>query len=232
MLTVIISSRGTKFFYKILEIRFLGNLNARDSIPPEQQSQSYIRKQLEKLPGIEPWDIHLVDLEVAQGAPFIGKSLKDLAWREKYGINIVYIKRGDKLIFAPDRHTCLHTLDHAGVIGTDSQMHAFKPVFETRDVTPEEHTSIEDIVIQPIAINETSSLAGLEIGKSGIRQATNGLIMGIERDGNRIINPASSTVILIGDLLWIAGERSKIDKLLAGENNNIQMPDAPGNTIN
>jgi CPA2 family monovalent cation:H+ antiporter-2 len=225
ILTVIISSRGTKFFYRKLEIRFLGNLNARDTIPSGQESQTYIKQQFEHHPGLEPWDVHLVDLEVSQGTPFIGKSLKDLAWREKYGINIIYIKRGDRLIFAPDRYACLHALDHAGIIGTDSQMQAFKPVFEARDITSEGQLSIEDIVIQPIAINESSSLAGLELGKSGIRQATNGLIMGLERDGKRIINPDSSTVILIGDLLWIAGDRGKIEQLLAGENNKIQMPD-------
>ena len=218
ILTVLIFSRGTKFFYRKLEVRFLGNLNARDSEPPSQQSQTHIRKQIEQLNATEPWDVHLVDLEVAQGAAFIGISLKDLAWREKYGINIIYIKRGERLIFAPDRHSCLHAMDHAGIMGTDSQMQSFRPVFESQEVTQGEQYSIEDIVIQPVAINQTSSLVGLELGKSGIREATNGLIMGLERDGKRMINPATSTVILAGDLLWIAGERTKIDQLLAGGN--------------
>ena len=53
----------------------------------------------------------MIGLEVNPHAEYIGKTLAELAWREKYGINIAYIKRGDNLIYAPNRFNRLLPFD-------------------------------------------------------------------------------------------------------------------------
>ena len=54
---------------------------------------------------------------------------------------------------------------------------------------------------------------GKSIRESGIRETTDGLVVGLERAGQRILNPDASVSILDGDLLWIVGNTEKI-KLL------------------
>lgn len=216
LITVLLVSRGSKIFHGKLEKRFLGNLNAREDEKEKFGSMDYLHGQLKSHSGLDPWDVHLVDLEVKRNAPFVGKSLKDLAWREKYGINIIYIRRGDRLIFAPERHDCMYVFDHVGIIGTDAQMQSFRPVFEAEINYENESQNIEDIMIQSVAIHENSRLNGQKLGDSGIREATSGLVIGLEREGQRILNPESSIVFREGDVIWIAGERNKIFGLISG----------------
>ncbi|MGE5420751.1 MAG: TrkA C-terminal domain-containing protein, partial [Chloroflexota bacterium] len=225
ILAVIFSSRSTKLFHGKLEKLFLGNLNARDEIQGEKTAQSsydHLQVQLKSQPGLEPWDVHLVRMEVNQNAAFIGKSLEELAWREKHGINIIYIRRGDRLIFAPERNAILQAFDHVGIIGTDAQMQAFRPVFERQEEEAKEHQAIEDIVIRPVAADKGSRIIGIRISNSGIRESTNGIVIGLERKGQRIINPGSSTVFEEGDIIWIAGEREKISRLIE-ENSEVAV---------
>jgi CPA2 family monovalent cation:H+ antiporter-2 len=42
-----------------------------------------------------------------------------------------------------------------------------------------------------------------------------GLIVGIERNGQRILNPDSTLTFELNDALWIAGDRKKVKQLLA-----------------
>jgi CPA2 family monovalent cation:H+ antiporter-2 len=59
-------------------------------------------------------------------------------------------------------------------------------------------------------VDERTRLRGVAIRDSGIREKTNGLIIGVERNQERILNPVSSLVFERGDIVWIVGERNKI----------------------
>jgi CPA2 family monovalent cation:H+ antiporter-2 len=52
------------------------------------------------------------------------------------------------------------------------------------------------------------------IRNSGIRETTQGLVVGIERAGERILNPDSNLVFENGDVVWIVGNNKKIPTLL------------------
>jgi len=211
-------SRRTKNFYHRLEGLFISNLNEKEITEKERNaSRDFLQAQLRSHSDLIPWDVHLSDIEVGQDADYIGKSLDELGWREKYGINVACIKRGDRLIFAPDKNTRLFPHDRLGIIGTDEQMTGFKPVFDTSAPSETEGYNIGDITIQPLPVTEQNKLEGLTIRTSGIRELTKGLVIGIERNNIRMINPSSDTVFKAGDIVWIAGEREKIKKLIEGD---------------
>jgi len=63
-------------------------------------------------------------------------------------------------------------------------------------------------------VDEHTLLKGLTIRESGIREKTSGLVVGIERDGKRILNPDSHTVFEWNDIIWIVGDRRKIQELV------------------
>ena len=160
-----------------------------------------------------PWDAHIVEMQVNPLADFIGRTLAELAWRERFGINIVYIRRGDKLINVPDRNNILMPFDRVGLIGTDEQIQLLKPIFDTSESVTNEELDSSEISLEKIQVDEHTKLKGIDILSSGLRDITNGLIVGIQRDKERILNPVSSTILEWGDIIWIVGDKKKILKL-------------------
>lgn len=204
-----------KGFYKKIESRFLTNLNARETASANTLSARISRKSADLQNRLAPWDAHIVQLEASPHARYIGKPLKKLQWREKYGINVVYIKRGDTVIHVPGREQYILPFDQVGIIATDSQVALFKPIFDQADSVAEQEKRIDinEIVFDQLVVNEYTKLKGLSIRDSGLRERTNGLVIGIERNEERILNPDSSTVFEWGDIIWIVGERSRIQLL-------------------
>ncbi|MBK7962641.1 MAG: TrkA C-terminal domain-containing protein [Bdellovibrionales bacterium] len=62
----------------------------------------------------------------------------------------------------------------------------------------------------PVTITEGSVYLGKKIRDSGIRESGRGLVIGIERRGQRILNPDSSLLLEKGDLGWLVGDVVKI----------------------
>jgi len=205
-----IFSKKIQDFYNRIHSRFLDNLNEREveatesSIPNGNPDSD-----------LSPWDAHLADFTVSANASFIGRKLYELAWREKYGINIAFIKRGEKIIYAPSAQERLYPLDEIGIIGTDEQLQLFKPVMEETEIFADSYSEDTDnISLQKIVVDEHTLLKGKTIRESGIREKTSGLVVGIERDGKRILNPGSNTIFEWNDIVWIVGDRKKIQELV------------------
>ncbi len=204
-------SKRIQKIYQHLEGRFLKNLNDKESLETNASAtENFLSKHFSPESDSTPWDAHLIDMEIDQHASYIGKSLAELSWREQYGINVAYIRRGDHLIYAPGRSDRLYPFDHVGFIGTDEQIQKFKPIFDTlANIEIVDH-NIDDIVVLKIIVDEYNKLKGSTIRSSGIRERTNGLIIGIERNTERILNPGSDTMFEWADIVWIVGEREKI----------------------
>ncbi|MEO6893397.1 MAG: cation:proton antiporter [Ginsengibacter sp.] len=214
VIILILFSNKIKFFYHRLEDRFLSNLNERQLLEQQRFNEEEVaKKRLRPQSDLSPWDAHMISLEVNPHAEYIGKTLAELSWREKYGINIAYIKRGDNLIYAPNRFNRLLPFDDVGIIATDDQMQKFKPVFEEAASVEINEKGTEDIILQKMVVDENNRLKGLSIRESGIRERTNGLVVGLERNEERILNPDSDTRFEWGDIIWIVGEREKIKKI-------------------
>ncbi|HTF17563.1 MAG TPA: cation:proton antiporter [Chryseolinea sp.] len=203
-------------FYQRIEVRFLGNLNARETAQYNTLDANVSRKTADIQSSLSPWDAHIVQLAVPPYAAYVGRTLRELEWREKFGINIVYIKRGEDLINTPQRNHILLPYDQVGILATDEQLQAFKPVFDEQAERSGPAVSVNDIVLRKIVVNEVTRLKGFDVRTSGIRERTSGLVIGIERNNNRILNPDSTVVFEWGDVVWIVGEKTKIDRLLDG----------------
>ncbi|MFN0257391.1 cation:proton antiporter domain-containing protein [Pedobacter ureilyticus] len=199
---MVIFSRKLQSFYERMENRFFYNLNAREAA--------------KKQPEILPWDTHLLELTVAPESKLVGKTLVDLAVREKYGINIAMIERGKIMIPTPKRDERLYPNDKVLVIGTDDQLASVKHLFEGdhMEIDEDETFPKQDMSLQKIVINSKSPVFGQTIRDSGIREKTQGLVVGIERDGQRILNPDSNLVFKNDDIVWIVGNNKRIPELL------------------
>lgn len=217
IIVLVIFGKRIQKFYERLQGRFLTNLNARETAEAADHSVSAnMRRKREAIQSnLTPWDAHIVELEVPPQADYIGVPLMELSWREKYGINIVYIKRGEKVFHVPTRRAILLPFDQVGLIATDDQLQVFKPVFDAPESHVNDELDIEEIVLKKIVVDTQTKLNGKNLRNSGLRETTNGLVIGIERNNQRILNPDSSFVFQWGDIVWIVGERKKIRQLIA-----------------
>lgn len=192
-------------FYNKIEGHFLRNFNDRE-----------ITKQANKRQNVlSPWDGHMADIEIATASNLAGKTLEELKIREQFGINIASIKRGDVTINIPIRTERLFPGDEINVIGTDEQVKLFKNYLDKHEIDAPETTEKEDIILQQLELKNRVCI-GKSIRESQIREKTHGIIVGIERNGKRILNPESHWILESDDILWIAGDRKKINKFLKG----------------
>ena len=70
-----------------------------------------------------------------------------------------------------------------------------------------------EVELDKFTIDHDSPFINKSIRESGIRTRTNGLVVGIERSGQRILNPESTIIFEEGDVVWIVGEKKLIDAI-------------------
>lgn len=203
-------SKKIQRFYHRIEGNFLTNLHARETAAVKNNAYEEVLKKTASIQSqLLPWSAGIIDMQVNPNANYTGKTLQELSWREQYGINIAYIKRGTQLINAPNRNNRLLPFDHVGIIATDEQMQVFKPVFESREITETGNSEITNVTLQKIVVDEYNKLKGLSIRASQIREKTYGLVIGIERGNERILNPDSNTIFEWDDVVWLVVDRNK-----------------------
>jgi len=54
---------------------------------------------------------------------------------------------------------------------------------------------------------------GKTIRESQLREKTDGLVVGIEREGRRMMNPESHVVLERNDIIWIVGDKKKMNSI-------------------
>ena len=120
-------------------------------------------------------------------------------------------------MLVPGRNERLFPGDKIAVIGTDQQLEQFASLIEPAKKEKTQATPVQEISLQKIAVDDIFPFVGQSIRNSGIREKTQGLIVGIERKGTRILNPDSTTFFQAGDVIWLAGN-TKLIKEFQREN--------------
>ncbi len=194
---LIVGFLGAKNFsqvYQWLEKRFTSHLNEKDKATVVTES----------IPQLAPWDAHLSRLSVQPNSSFVGQRLSEIAVREKFGITIAMIERGSKQILAPKRDDFIMAHDRLVVIGTDDQLLGFAQALESQH-SPSKDLPPVNYGLYSLLIDSDSPYLGKTIRDSGLREKVDGLVVGIERNNKRLLNPDSTVAIQNSDLLWIVG---------------------------
>ncbi|MBL7718491.1 MAG: cation:proton antiporter [Flavipsychrobacter sp.] len=189
--------------YDKIEGLFFSNLNDKEEVEVRESGMHLV-----------PWDAHITSFIINADFTGIGKTLMELRLREDLGVNLAMIRRGPFTIHVPDRLEKIYPGDVLYVIGTDEQVEAFKKYLELNSRAIINYNSADlEVSLQQIEITEGSEFEGKSIKDSAIRERTKGLIVGIERRGERLLNPESAVVLEAFDVLWVVGNTRRI-KLL------------------
>lgn len=203
-----IFSKRIQSFYGRIETRFIANLNQKENMEKEKSA-----------PHLAPWDAHISLFQVSADSPLAGKSLLELQLRENYGVNVAMIERGSRMIVTPPRSAQLFPGDELSVIGTDEQLEKFKNFIEQVPdiINVNKIQQRQDVGLKKLVLSEQSALVGKSIRESGLRERSKGIIVGIERDGERMLNPESTVTFEADDIVWMVGNKKRLRVVLNEE---------------
>ncbi|MBF7090063.1 cation:proton antiporter [Flavobacterium sp. ALJ2] len=182
--------------YHRIENHFLKNLNDRETTKIDR-----------KYANLTPWDGHMSIFEIAKESNLAGKTLEELKIREELGINIAFIKRGDITIQIPTKTERLFPGDEICVIGTDAQVNEFTNYLTKNEIEIPQAVEESEIVLNQLELSDD------EFAKKTIsefRHKTNALVVGIERNGERILNPESQLILEKDDIIWVVGDKKRM----------------------
>lgn len=176
-----------------------------------------------------PWDMFLAEVVVDPDSKLVGQTLMGAGLREKYGVNVVVMKRGRRAIVSPrameqifpgDILLCTATDDEIQRMMDDQKIQAPEAVDNDPD-------ALESYTLQHFRVGEGAEAQGLSIRASSLNSKFLSTVVGIERDKVRMPNPHSDTVLERGDSIWLVGP----DRVKKGLSEFFQATEGP-NTKN
>ena len=161
----------------------------------------------------EAKNLHMTRLTVSPESPVTGKTIGDARLRDTYGMTVISIRRGTHNILIPDASEVLFPGDEMTVVGPEESLRDATARIETPAdaIYPQE----SEMEIRQFWLQERSPLVGLTISESGIRKELQCLVISIERADGNVLDPSAGLQFMAGDVVWFAGEKSRIRQLMA-----------------
>ncbi len=205
---MIIFSRRLKKESDILEQTFTENLTQRERHNAQQAGKPKFMNSLVER------DIHLSTFNVPIGIEWGGKTLAELAFGKRYGIQVAGIQRGQQRINIPSGKTLILPGDRLQVIGSDKQLADFGHVMAAMSAESAQQQSPEEMTLRRVVLLDNSPFVGKTIKESGIRDQYQCLVVGVESEGeNELLQPHPMRQLQTGDIIWVVGEEANIKQL-------------------
>ena len=210
LLILMLLSRWLKKRSITLERLFIQNLQSRD-IEAQKQGK---KKPLFANHLIDR-DIHIANLELPDDSLWAGKTLYSLKLRNRFGVHISSILRGSKHIKIPNGGTILFPGDKLQAIGNDEQLtklsKAMKAELQPTITDIEKH----EMKLRSFTISKTSPFIGKNLKDSGIRDEYSCMVVGVDEGQKRLTLITPSRCLQAGDVLWVVGEHSDIERIIS-----------------
>lgn len=207
--SLMIASRWTKKRSIKMERLFIHNLRSRDIMAQVngEKKPLYEGHLLDR-------DIHISDFDVPEDSSWGGKTLKELHLRERFGVDMSSIMRGSQRLNIPNGDTVIFPGDKLQVIGNDDQLQKFATALST-DLIPEDlEIEKREMKLRQLIISGKSEFCGKSLLESGIRDKYNCMVVGLEEGQENLTKIAPTRTFEKGDILWIVGEESDLQKIM------------------
>jgi CPA2 family monovalent cation:H+ antiporter-2 len=160
-------------------------------------------------PALLPWNVDFGEYEVHPHSVLVGQTLKDSGLRAKYGVSVSLLRRGEKTIIPSSSKEMLMPYDHVFLVGDETQLMRAGEAFEDQPV--EDGDGSRMIGLKRLIVQENSGFDKKAIRDCGIKEKFQGLIVGVERGSERILNPPPDLVLKQEDILWVLGNLRRIE---------------------
>lgn len=233
ILFIILRSKWLLKRFWHLESRFLINLN-------ERQMEENFRKIEDNQGVMQLSDMHknhwldyklyTCALRLKNESHFIGQRIRDLHFRKDYNLMVIRIRTiENKYINIPSGDYCIQKGDTFRLAGKKSSLrrlqedeifslefvdHSFMTLHGFSKLEFNRKKQEERISCAGLPISLKSPLSGKNLIESAIGATTKCLVVGLERDGSQMVNPAATMTLKAGDVVWLVGEEKPVSRLI------------------
>ncbi|MDQ8202070.1 cation:proton antiporter [Pelagicoccus sp. SDUM812003] len=188
----------------------------------ENESRSQIEKRIEnnltKLQSKNPWKVDVEAVDIHKTSRWCGKEIREIDLRRQTGATIAGIERSGFDLTDLMPHSRIFPHDKLFLLGEPQQITAARSYLNQKrssdDAEPSPFTFSKE------SVPPFSPWDGLSIKDTHLRSDHGVTIVGIQRDGQRIVSPSPDQLLHVGDLLLLMGCEDKlaqVGKLLTTE---------------
>lgn len=204
---LMIISRSLKKRSIKMERLFMQNLRSREIVAEVmgRRRPLYEGRLLDR-------DVHISDFTIPEDSLWAGKMLRELEFRNRYGVHISSILRGSQRINIPNGGTILFPRDNIQAIGSDDQLTAFSEALNTELHDKDPEIEKREMKLHQVVINRNGIFAGKTLRDSGIRDVYNCMVVGLEEGKENLSQMDPSHKLRHGEAIWIVGEQDDIER--------------------
>ncbi len=204
---LMIISRSLKKRSIKMERLFMQNLRSREIVAEVmgRRRPLYEGRLLDR-------DVHISDFTIPEDSLWAGKMLRELEFRNRYGVHISSILRGSQRINIPNGGTILFPGDNIQAIGSDDQLTAFSEALNTELHDKDPEIEKREMKLHQVVINRNGIFAGKTLRDSGIRDVYNCMVVGLEEGKENLSQMDPSHKLRHGEAIWIVGEQDDIER--------------------
>ena len=187
--------------YDRMEQKFMDNLNIREN------TRLGLNNNLVD-------DIHQAYIEVGRGATFIGERLSNSGLRDRFGVSISSIQRGQVMMPLPSGNTRIFPGDILGVIGTDDQIKQLNDVLEAETRSYEAKvTPTPEVSLRSILLSVNSPIIEKPLAETDLRGDYYCILVKVQRADGEFVPVDPETVLHAGDRIWVVGDESQFARM-------------------
>ena len=209
VVVAIIFSRWIKHRSITMERLFIQNLRSRDI-----EAQVHGKKRPLYEGRLLDRDIHIAEFTVPSDSMWMGQTLKQLNFGQKYGVHVSSILRGGRRVNIPDGDYIIFPGDVLQVIGSDTQFTAFRDKLENERFGEDEEMEKREMKLRQLVIGSGSPFIGKTLIESGIRDLYSCMVVGLEEGKESLSQYRPNRRFQEGDIIWVVGELEALDALM------------------
>lgn len=208
LVILMVLSRQLKHSSIRLERLFIQNLRSRDI---EAQVNGRRRPLYEG--HLLDRDVHIADLEVPSDSKWMGKTLRELALRNRFGVHVSSILRANRRINIPDGQQMIFPGDRLQAIGSDEQLTRMGETLTAEVYSNDPDLEKREMRLHQMILSGSSPFVGKTLQESGIRNRYNCMVVGLEEGKENLSSISPDRQFRKGDIIWVVGELESLRQL-------------------
>ena len=158
-------------------------------------------------------DIHIGDFDIPEDSTWIGRTLKDLQFRNRFGVHVSSILRGSLRINIPNGRQIIFPGDRISVIGSDEQLKNFSQAIANELIPEDPEIEKREMKLRKFILSDGTPFIGKTLAESGIRDRYGCMVVGVEEGQENLTLVDPQRKFEKGDIIWFVGEEADLEKV-------------------
>lgn len=172
-----------------------------------EQAVDYLTASREELTALVPWPVTLEEVKIRPDSAVSGKKIGDLSLRAGTGVSVVAVDRAGRSHYGPTADFSLFPGDRLVLLGSKEGLEQARRFLEERTNSEEEERTFR---MTEITIQDGSPWVGKTLSDLDLRRRQGISVIGIQRNGQRLISPPPEECLQTADILLVIGHPDAI----------------------